>query len=219
VCDLNEALRLNLEGAEAAQQYWPWPEPHAHALLKVGLVHFERGDYGHAEAFFRRTWALLEGDIFLRWRWHIPLLRARGELALVEQQYDQAWTYATQSLEMATQTEARKHVVRAQRLQGEILAAGGQLAEAARTLQASIHGAERLQTPREMWQGRAALGRVLLHLGQEKDAEASFRQALQTIEAIAANLRTPSLRHSVLYAAPVLEIYDILGHCPPPVTH
>ena len=93
---------------------------------------------------------------------------------------------------MATQTDARKHVARAQRLQGEILAAGGQLAEAARTLQASIRGAERLQTPREMWQGHAALGKVLLHLGQEKGAEVSFRQALQTIEAIAANLQTPS---------------------------
>jgi tetratricopeptide (TPR) repeat protein len=218
VCDLDAALRLNLEGAEAAQQYWPWPEPHAHALLKVGLAHFERGDHGRAEEFFRRTWALLEGDIFLRWRWHIPLLRARGQLALVEGRYDQAWTYATQSLEMAIQTDARKHVARAQRLQGDILAACGQCAEAVQTFQASIYLAERLQTPRELWQGRAALGKVLLHLGQEKDAEASFSQVLQTIEAIAANLQTPSLRQSVLHAAPVLEVYDLLGHRPPPVT-
>jgi hypothetical protein len=69
-----------------------------------------------------------------------------------------------------------------------------------------------------MWQGRAALGKVLLHLGQEKDAEASFRQALQTIEAIVANLQTPSLRHSLLQAAPVLEVYDTLGHPLPPAT-
>ena len=28
--DLDEALRLNLEGAEVAQRFYPWPEPHAH---------------------------------------------------------------------------------------------------------------------------------------------------------------------------------------------
>jgi hypothetical protein len=65
VFDLDAALRLNLQGAEAAQQYWPWPEPYAHALLKVGLAHFERGDHGHAEEFFRRTWALLVSADFL----------------------------------------------------------------------------------------------------------------------------------------------------------
>ena len=121
--DLDEAIRLNLEGDRAAQQWWPWPEPRGHSLLKVGLAHLERGEHGLAEEFFRRAWALLEEDIFLRWRWHIPLLRARGELALAEGRLDEAWSFATQSLELATQTDSRKHVARAQRLQGDILAA------------------------------------------------------------------------------------------------
>ena len=86
--DLDEAIRLNLEGAEVAQQLWPWPEPRSHALLKVGLAHLERGAHGLAEAFFRRAWALLEEDTWLRWRWHIPLLRARGELAMAEGRFD-----------------------------------------------------------------------------------------------------------------------------------
>jgi hypothetical protein len=71
-------------------------------------------------------------------------------------------------------------VVRAQRLQGDILAASGRLAEAAQA------------------------------------AEAQLTQATQTIEAIAATLHTPRLRHSFLSAAPVLEIYAVLGHRPPP---
>ena len=73
---------------------------------------------------------------------------------------DQAWTYTTQSLDLATQTDSRKHVVRAQRLQGDILAASGRLAEAAQALGTSVHVAEQMQTPREVWLGQAALGKV-----------------------------------------------------------
>ena len=216
--DLDDAFRLNLEGAEVAQQLWPWPEPRGHALLKVGLVHFEWGEHGRAEAFFRRAWALLEEDLLLRWRWHMALLHAFGQLALAEGRHDEAWTYATQSLELATQTDSRKHVARAQRLQGDILAASGRLEEAAQALTTSVHLAEQLQTPREVWLGKAALGKVLTRLGRDKGAEAQLTQATQTIEAIAANLHTPRLHHSFLNAVPVLKVYETLGHRPPSAT-
>lgn len=55
-----------------------------------------------------------------------------------------------------SQTAACKHVIHAQRLQEDILAA------------------------HELWQGHTALGKVLLQLGQEKDAAEAFNQALQT---------------------------------------
>jgi class 3 adenylate cyclase/tetratricopeptide (TPR) repeat protein len=214
--DLDEAIRLNLEGAEVAQRLWPWPEPRSHALLKVGLAHLERGAHDLAEEFFRRAWALLEEDTWLRWRWHIPLLRARGELALAQGRLDEAWSYATQSLELATQTDSRKHIARAQRLQGEILAASGRLDDAAQTLAASVQLAEQIGTPREAWLGKAALGKGLLRLGRDKEAEAQLTQATQTIEAMAAHLQTPRLRRSFLNAVPVLEVYELLGHPPPP---
>ena len=76
--------------------------------------------------------------------------------------------------------------------------------------------AESLQTPREIWLGKAALGKVLAQLGREQDAEAHFLQAAQTIEAIAATLQTPSLRRSFLAAEPVVDLYRTLGHRPPP---
>ena len=198
-----------------AQRLFPWPEPRGHSLVKAGLAHMYRGEHGPAEACFRRAEALLEADTWLRWRWHIALLHAFGELALTQGHHDEAWTYATQSLELATQTDSRKHVARAQRLQGDILAASGRLDEAAQALAASVHLAERLQTPREVWLGQAALGKVLARLGRDKEAEAQLTQATQTIEAIAANLHTPRLRHSFLSAAPVLDIYAALGHRPP----
>jgi tetratricopeptide (TPR) repeat protein len=214
--DLDEAIRLNLEADEVARKLWPWPEPRGHSLLKVGLAYLQQGEHGPAEEFFRRAWALLEADIFLRWRWHIPLLRARGELALAEGRRDEAWSFAMQSLEMATQTGSRKHVARAQRLQGEILMASGRLDDAVQVLEASVRLAERLQTPREVWLGKGALGKVLARLGREKEAEAHFILAAHTIEAIADKLQTPSLRRSFLTAEPVVDIYRTLGQRPPP---
>ena len=64
---------------------------------------------------------------------------------------------------------------------------------------------------REVWLGKAALGKVLAQLGRDKEAEAQLTQATQTIEAIAANLQTPRLRHSFLNAA-MLKVYEALGH-------
>jgi tetratricopeptide (TPR) repeat protein len=110
--DLDEALRLNLEADEVAQQLFSWPEPRGHSLVKAGLVYLRQDEHSRAEAAFRRAEALLEADAWMRWRWHIALLYALGELALTQGHYDAAWTYATQSLELATQTDSRKHVVR-----------------------------------------------------------------------------------------------------------
>ncbi|MBI4330236.1 MAG: tetratricopeptide repeat protein, partial [Chloroflexi bacterium] len=213
--DLDEAIRINLEADEVARKLWSWPEPRGHSLLIVGLAHLQKGEHGLAEEFFRRAWALLEEDVWMRWRWHIPLLRARGELALAEGKHEEAWSYAVQSLEMATQTDSRKHIARAQSLQGEILAAGGRLEDAIQRLADSVQLAETIQTPREVWIGKASLGKVLARMGRDREAEAQLLHAAQTIEAIAEKLRTPSLRQSFLGAEPVLEVYRALGHRPP----
>jgi class 3 adenylate cyclase/tetratricopeptide (TPR) repeat protein len=214
--DVEEAVRLNEENDDLAKRLWPWPEPRGHSLVKLGLAHLYGDDHARAQEAFEQAWGLLEVDPWGRWRWHMPLLCARGELALAEGRHDEAWTYATQSLEMATQTDSPKHVARAQRLQGEILAASGRLDDAVRALEASVWLAERLQTPREVWLGKAALGKVLARLGRDKAAEVHFIQAAHTIEAIADQLQTPHLRRSFLSAEPVLDVYRTLGRRPPP---
>jgi predicted ATPase len=137
---------------------------------------------------------------------------------LAEGRLDEAWSFVMQSLELATQTDSRKHMARVQRLQGEILAARGRFAEAVEVLEASIQLAEIIQTPREVWLGKAMLGNVFARLGQEKEAEAHFIQATQTIEAIVDKLTTPNLLRSFLSAEPVVDIYRTLGHRPPPAT-
>ena len=213
---LDEAIQLNLEAEEMARQTWPWPEPRGHCLLKVGSAHFQRDEHGRAEEFFRSAWSLLEEDVWYRWRWHIPLLHARGELALSEGRHDEAWNYATESLELATRTDSRKHLARAQRLQGQILAASGRLEEGERYLETSLQLSTRLGVPQDIWRGKAALAKLQATLGKETEAEALVTQAVQTVEAIADKLRTPSLRQSLLGAEPVLEVYRALGRRPSP---
>jgi class 3 adenylate cyclase/tetratricopeptide (TPR) repeat protein len=213
--DLGRALEFQLEGYETGRKYDAWPEPRGHSLLKAGLVHFERSDYGRSEEFLLRAWALLEVDNVSRFRWHIPLLHARGALALARGRYDEAGQFATESLELARKTYSRKHEARAQLLQSEILAATGRMNEALPLVQASIRLAKELQTRRDIWMGTLTLGKLLTRLGRDKEAEGAFNIAAATIESIAAALKTDVLVRSFLAAPPVLEAFQLLGRRPP----
>jgi hypothetical protein len=163
---------------------------------------------------FGRAPALRESDIWTRWRWHIPLLRGWGELALAQGEHETAGPYATQSLALAIQTNSRQHIARAQGRQGAVLAARGQLDEAVQALEASGRLAAQLQTWREIWLGKAALGKARAMRGRDQAAETVYRQALQTINALVAPLWTPQVRRPFLSAAPVLEVYAALGQRP-----
>jgi tetratricopeptide (TPR) repeat protein len=209
--DLNRALELQLGGQEAAQKYFAWPEPSAHSLLKAGLVYFEQTEYGRAQEFFLRAWALLDRDDVLRWRWHIPLLHARGALALVRGRHDEAWRFANESLQLARKTYARKHEARALRLEGEILAAGGGINEAVGPIQASVSLAQELRMARDIWMGSLALGKALIRLGQDNAAESALKTSAETIETIATALRTDALIQSFRNAVPVQDVFQTLG--------
>ena len=141
--------------------------------------------------------------------------RSRGELALAEQKYDEAWTWAARSLEAATRCRQRKQATRATRLQGQVLAAQGHLEEAARALTSSLDQARGLGTARESWIGHATLGDVLARLGRDHEAEAQLNAAAHTIESIAGKLVTARLRQGFLTAEPVTRVFQILGRAAP----
>jgi class 3 adenylate cyclase/tetratricopeptide (TPR) repeat protein len=212
--DLDVAAQLNVEAEEIARAAWPWPEPRGHSFLKVGLAHLEKDQLGKAEDYLQRAWNLLEEDTWYRWRWHIPLLRARGALALAEKRLDDAWRFAVESLEMASRSDSRKHIARARRLQGMVLAANGRLEEAAGILESSIALAAQIGTRPDVWMARLNLGQVLLKLGKDQEADEQFKSALGTLEAIANNVHTPALKRALLASQPVAELYSATGHRP-----
>jgi tetratricopeptide (TPR) repeat protein len=213
--DLDVAVELNVEAEEIARTAWPWPEPRGHSLLKAGLAHLEKGDHGKAEDYLQRAWNLLEEDTWYRWRWHIPLLRARGALALAEGRLDDASKFAAESLAMATHHDSRKHIARARRLQGMVLAANGRLEDAVGALESSVTLAEQIGTHPDVWIAKCSLGQMLLKLGRDRQAEEQFLGALGTLEAIAHNLHTPNLKKALLASQPVMELYSALKRRPP----
>jgi class 3 adenylate cyclase/tetratricopeptide (TPR) repeat protein len=213
--DLDGAIRFNSEGDEVSARLWPWPEPRGHSLWKLGLAHLYAGHHGEAERAFREAESLRDLDIWGRWTWEISLWRSRGELALTEGKLDEAWTWATRSLEKAVECRQRKHAARAQRLQGIVLAAQGRLEDAARVLKASLDQAAVLKSPRESWIGQAALGDVLARLGRERDAEVRLNTAADTLQSIATALTSAQRRRTFLAAEPVARVFQTLGRTPP----
>jgi class 3 adenylate cyclase/tetratricopeptide (TPR) repeat protein len=212
--DLDEAVRLNLEAAELAEQNWPWPEPRCHALLKAGIAHLQKADYGPAEGLFRQANELLEVDTWYRWRWHIPLLRAQGQLALATGRPDEAWRLAERSHAMATETDSRKHLARVQLLQGRIQQSTGHLEEAIGTLRFSLATAEQIGAPQEIWRARVALSDVLLEIGKDTEAEAMLQEAAGVITRIAKKVSDQQLQKRFLEAEPVAAVYRALGRRP-----
>ena len=213
--DHAEGVRVSLESEELTQKVFPWPEPRAHAFLKVAAGHFGRGDLGLAEEFLDRAAALLEVDTWGRWRWHMMLVRMRGELALARGRFDDGWGHAVQSAELATTSGASKHAVSALRLQGQILVARDRLDEAAGPLRQAAALAERLGTPREQWIANAALGDLGARRGRDTEAERHWTVALESVDAIARALTTPALRRSFLGAERVRATYEALGRRAP----
>jgi tetratricopeptide (TPR) repeat protein len=213
--DCDEAVRIGLEGDELAQKMWPWPEPRAHALLKVARAHLLRGELALTAEFLGRARGLLDADVWGRWRWHIVLERVEGELALVLGRRDDAWRHAGLSAEMAVRSASLKHVASARRLQGEILAAHDRLDEAAAALEEAGALAERLGTPVEAWRAGAELGTLLARMGRDAEAERHYGRAADTLDAVARGLRTSGLRRSFLAAGRVQAVYREAGRRPP----
>lgn len=212
--DLERAVELNVEAAGLAAQHWSWPEPRCHALLKAGIAYLQQFDYGKAEELFRQAADLLEVDTWYRWRWHIPLLRAQGQLALETNRLEEAWQLAQRSLAMAAETDSRKHLARAQLLQGRIQRASGLLEDAERTMRGSLATAEQIGAPQEIWRAGADLAGVLLAMGKDRDAEAMLEKAAGVIASIADKLSGSHLRQRFLQAEPVAAVNRALGKAP-----
>ena len=213
--DLAAAIGLCREGDEIARAARRrGPSRAATAWSSSAYAQLQRGEHDAADAVLRRAEALLELDAWARWRWHMPLLRTRAELALAAGQLDEAWSYASQSLDLATQTDSRKHVAHAKLVLGEVAVAQDRLPEAEKLLRSAVTLADHIHAARELWLASSALGRALARTGRDRDAETYLTQAAQTIEAIATELTDPALRASFIRAEPVAEVYRRLGRRP-----
>jgi class 3 adenylate cyclase/tetratricopeptide (TPR) repeat protein len=213
--DLAEAIRISVESEELTQKVFPWPEPRAHSLIKASAAHLGRGDIALAEELLDRARTLFDIDVWGRWRWHMVLLRQRGEIALARGRLDEAWTHAGEALAAAERSEATKHKASALRLRGQVLIARGDLDDAAKALAESAALADRIGTVRERWIASEALGALAARRGHDAEAERHYRRAVEAVDTIVRGLTTPALRRSFLTAEHVRDLYRTVGRALP----
>jgi len=84
-------------------------------------------------------------------------------------------------------------------------------------LEASVRLAETLQTLREVWLGKAALGKVLAGWAKTRRPKRNHT-GCESDRGNRRETKTSRLRRSFLGAEPVLEVYRLLGRRPPLIT-
>ena len=199
------------EGDELARRLYRWPERAATAGQRRPPA---ARRLRRADAALRQAEALLEATTWARWRWHITLLRARAELALATERPEEAWAFATQSLELATRSDSRKHIAHARITLGTIAAAQERWPDAAQLLRGGVTQAEHIGAARELWLVPRLAG-VLMHLGREREPRATDRSRRRRSKPSPPTERLAAARR-LLAADPVRDVYRMLGKRPPP---
>jgi tetratricopeptide (TPR) repeat protein len=134
---------------------------------------------------------------WMRFRYSNRLWASMGELALAQGDLDRARTRAQQCLELATQTNARKNLVKGWRLSGTIACAAHRWDEAHEALHEALAVAKAIGNPTQLWRTYAALGQYHAQRGQKDAARSAYKAARGVIDGILVGLSTPQLRGSL----------------------
>ena len=206
--DLATAVELNRRSAEVGRRR----DDHgtmANAEINLGDVWLARGDLASAADIFERVERVAR-DVttspWMRFRYSNRLWASMGELALARGDLDGARARARQCLESATQTNARKNLVKGWRLSGEIASAARRWDEAHTALNEALVVAKAIGNPTQLWRTYAALGHYHAQRGQKDDAATAYRSARAVIDGVLTGLSTPTLRESLENLAAVREL-------------
>jgi MalT-like TPR region len=204
--DLATAVELNRRSAEVGRRR----DDHgtmANAEINLGDVWLAQGDLASAAAIFDRVERLAR-DVatspWMRFRYSNRLWASMGELALARGDLDGARARARQCLEAATETNARKNLVKGWRLSGEIATAARRWDEAHTALNEALVLARAIGNPTQLWRTYAALGHYHAQRGQKDAATSTYRAARTVVEGVLTGLATPGLRES-LESLPVVR--------------
>jgi len=168
-------------------------------LADLALAH---GDLPGAESHLAAV-AVILGDPrnkWMTWRYGMHYQLSSAELALARGEPGRARQHIETCQVTAERTRSRRYVIRASRLLAECHVAGGNLVEAERLLAAAVRDAKTLGNPPQLWHAGLALGRVLHGLGRRDEATATWREALDVVEAVARTV-PEDVRASLLGAA------------------
>ena len=204
--DGERAMELNQRAAAGGRDRGDH-ESIANAELNLGDIFLSQGELGLAWEMLDRVHRLVQDpatSAWMQWRYSMHLFASLGEFWLARGEVVRAQACASQCLDMATRTHARKYLVRSQRLQGEIAFARRERDEAAAWLQRALAHANALGNPPQLWKTHMALGRLETAVGQPVQARQAYDAARQVLEGVKTHVQSPILRHSLTHS-PILQ--------------
>jgi DNA-binding winged helix-turn-helix (wHTH) protein/predicted ATPase len=203
--DFDQALKYDLEGLEVARAS-KVSEAESNSLINLGYDHTHAAEPQKALNSFGEAAAMLESDIWCRWRFTLRLYAGLSTHLLSRGQFAKAAGYARLLLEAATRYEARKYIAIAHKLLAEAAIAGDNLAEAERQLNTALLQLAGYSVPLVAWRVYCMLGRVRLQMSHGSTAEA-FERAWAIVQMIAANVHEEKLRASFLSSPAAREVF------------
>jgi tetratricopeptide (TPR) repeat protein len=197
--DLDRAAELNRRSAATGRRRGD-DGTMANAEINLGDVFLARGDLASAAEILSGVERMV-GDAatspWMLFRYSNRLWASMGELALAQGDLVGARARAQQCLERATETSARKNLVKGWRLSGAIAVAARRWDEAHAALHEALALAKAIGNPTQLWQTYAALGHYHEQRGEKDAAQRAYARARAVIDGILAGLSTPGLRGSL----------------------
>ena len=179
----------------------------AHINANLGALYRHLGDaaqalqfYGYADDYYKKE-KDTDGEL--------GVLKNTGIVyVLLEKKYQKALGYFDRVYTLAAKVKNQREVMQALLYRGETLYRMSKLAEAEKEFTAALVAADQLGAVEEQWKAVYGLGKIALDHGQRDVAEVKFRDAIQRIESVRAQLQLSRLKAEFL--ADKRDVYDAL---------
>ena len=204
--DLDSALRWDLRARDAAgyQSDARAGEALRYTLLNLATDELAAGHLQQAERYLAEFERMLDDIEYARFRYLNRYQLVRAEVALAQGGLNAARGWAQEAAALATAKGMRKNLVKSQLLIGRTLLVLGRSREAVELLHTVVERADALEHQSLRWQARWWLGQACAAQRQLPTARDHYRQALDQVQAIAAELEDERLRTCFL-RSPLVE--------------
>jgi len=208
--NFDQALKYDLEGLQVARAT-KVREAETNSLINLGFDRTQAADPEKALSSFGNAEAILERDVWSRWRFKLRLAAGLATHHLSQRELDKAETYAQLLLKCSTDYGARKYIAIGHKLLAEVAIERDDFAEANAHLNTALDLLAAYPVPVVEWRIYSLLGRLRLQLGDRLAGE-SYERACGIVESIAGNLEDEKLRASFLGSTAVQELFRRAEH-------
>jgi tetratricopeptide (TPR) repeat protein len=215
--DLDRARGLNRRASEGARKRRDGgardaDESIANAELNLADICLITGDLPLAAELINGVHQQVKSPStseWMHWRYSIHLFASMAELQLVRGDLTKARELADHCLELASRSNARKYLVKAWRLKGEIAMVRRRWEESEAALRQALQIALTIASPTQLWKTHLAVGRLHSEAKRSDLARSAYREARAVVEQIRAGFRSPELRFSFERTPLVQRVYDL----------